>query len=73
MYAGVTMSEELIKIRGRNGKLYFLDLKEAKRFNAWLSFCAKHLHRPRDDQFYKDFLTYLEIGEVGLSSMSNPE
>ena len=47
-------------IRLRTGQIFYLNKKVRDRYNAWVEFCSKYLHKPRDKQFYKDFLEYLK-------------
>lgn len=49
---------KLAKIRLRNGQEYYLDKEARDRYNTWYKFCNKNFTKPRDEQFYKEFVEY---------------
>lgn len=51
---------KLTKIRLGTGQEYYLDKEARDVCNAFYQFCSDNFTKPRDEQFYKEFLEYYD-------------
>lgn len=52
--------DKYVEIELSPGCTVQVDKEEYDKFQAWHKFCSKNFLKPRDEQFYKEFLEYLK-------------